>query len=258
MSCNDGCGETPCNDCNSTPCCCFNPCSTQFSTKEGIASELQNLILAMFGEFTKVIVNGRATWTLPCGSSNTGLPCFPRNTNEGFICYIIRILDQIGLFSASVWSGAVGYCKNTMVTDATSLYVAILDVPAGTPLSNTTYWLLLITAPTGPAGPQGAPGTPGGSNTPAYAIQTTAVTIVPANTSDVIFCEPAAPMAVNLSAIASYASGKRFKIWTNGAFTVTVTPNGAQTINGAATYPMTIANQSIEIVANGVTDWRIF
>lgn len=234
------------------------PCYTQVSTKESLASELDNLTNSLFGTFTKTIVNGRAVWSAICSSNDEGLSCFPRAVDEGFICYILRILDEIGLFSASIHNPAVSYCKNTLVASGDSLYVALQDVPPGTLISNTSYWLLLLTAPAGATGPQGPAGASGGSNTPAYAIRTTAISITPANTDDVIFCEPGGAIAINLSAIASYASGKRFKIWTNGAANVTVTPNGAETINGSASYVLNTPYQSIEIVANGSTDWRIF
>ncbi len=148
-----------------------------------------------------------------------------------------------------------------MVASGQSLYVSIQAVTAGIAISDAAYWLLLITAPTGTAGaagPQGPAGASGGGSATNYSTLTTTTTVTLGNTDAVVYCEPAGIMTVNLPLISAVDPGKWYKIWTNGAFAVTVDPNGAQTINGAATFVMSTANESIEIVSNNGTDWRIF
>lgn len=245
-----------CTSCGSpTPCGC-DPCAPALITTESLTSEITNLITTLLGTFTKTIVNGRAVWSAVCSPNSSGLSCFPLNAGEGLICYFLRILTQIGLFSPSLWNIGNSYCKNTLVASGASLYVSIQDVPAGIAITNAAYWMLLITAPAGPQGPPGASGAGSATN---YATQVATGNVTLTNTGAVVFCEPAGPMTVNLPAIASVDTGKWYKIWTNGAFNVTIDPNGAETINGAATFALNTVNEAIEIVAKpGSTDWRIF
>lgn len=249
MSCQT-CGGISPADCTCSPC-------AQVITTEGLASAITNLQTNLFGDFTITVVNGRGVWTQICSPNSAGLTCFPRGTTEGFICYILRILASIGTFAASVHNPASSYCKNTMVASGSSLYMAIQDVPGGIAITNVAYWLLLITAPAGATGPQGAPGASGSGSATNYATQVATVTLTLGNTGAVVFCQPAGIMTVNLPLIASVDSGKWYKIWTNGAFAVTITPNGAQTINGGGSITLNVANEAVELVSNNLTDWRI-
>jgi hypothetical protein len=53
----------------------------------------------------------------------------------------IRINDQeVAVSTPPYWSSVTNYTKNTIVEYAQGLYMAIQNVPAGTALSNTTYW----------------------------------------------------------------------------------------------------------------------
>ena len=247
-----------CTTCGSTTSDCgCSPCS-QVASQEGLSSKITNLITSLFGTFTQTITNGRGVWTAQCSPNTDGLPCFPKSASEGFICYILRILTEIGTFSAVVHNAASSYCKNTMVASGASLYIATQAVPAGTAITNAAYWRLLITAPAGATGPQGPPGASGGGSAISYAKQTATVTTTLDNAGAVVFCKPAAgAIDINLPAIASVSSGKWYKIWTNGAFNVTVKPNGAETVNGAASLVLSVANESITIIED-VNDWKVW
>jgi hypothetical protein len=65
---------------------------------------------------------------------------------------------------------------------------------------------------------------------------------------------------VNLVAIA--AANKNGLIWlkniTSSTNTITVDANGSQTIDGAATFTMNTAQQSVLLVSDGGTNWRTF
>ena len=53
----------------------------------------------------------------------------------------IRINDQeVAVSTPAYWSNATVYAKNTIVEYAQVLYIAIREVPAGTALTDTTYW----------------------------------------------------------------------------------------------------------------------
>jgi hypothetical protein len=53
----------------------------------------------------------------------------------------IRINDQeVAVSTPDYWSNASAYAKDTIVEYAQALYIAIRTVPAGTALTNTTYW----------------------------------------------------------------------------------------------------------------------
>jgi len=92
----NGCG---CN--NEVP-----PCNPSLPQQESVASQLDNLSLNLFGLFTVTIQNGRGVWSGLC-STNSSIPFFARNANEGFLCYILRYLTtQIGLNGSKITAGA--------------------------------------------------------------------------------------------------------------------------------------------------------
>jgi hypothetical protein len=253
MSCSS-CGN---NECSGS----CNPCKQTFNN-ESLASSLQNLILQLFGTFTETTVNGRSVWSALCSAETAGIPCFPKSEDEGFVCYFIRILGEIGLFAGGDYNGSLSYCKNTIVASGSSLYVALQTVPVGIAPGNTSYWQLLLTAPAGAAGPQGPSGTSGGGSAVNYATRTTAVTVTLGDTDAILFCEPSGAMAVNLPLISGALAGKWFEIWTNGASNVTITPNGTDKINFNNTLVSTLvlgaAGSSIKLVSNNAGEWRIF
>lgn len=235
------------NDCD--------PCQPALTSTESTASALSNLTTTLLGSFTKTIVNGRAVWSAVCAPFTDGLAAIPKNASEGFICYFLRVLDAIGLFSASIHSDAVTYGKNTLVASGASLYVSLLAVPVGIPISNTTYWRLLITAPQGVQGNQGDPGPAGSGSAVSYAVRTAASDVTLTNTDACLDCDPAAPMAVTVPIHSSLDAGKWFTVRTSGAFLVTVTMSGGNLINGAATYPLSLAGESITFYSENNGTW---
>ncbi len=251
-----------CSSCNSSSCSggC-NPCSQTFSN-ESLASSLENLIEQLFGTLTKTTVNGRSVWTSVCSPVTDGIACFPKGSTEGFVCYFLRILTEIGLFSGGVYNAGSSYCTNTLVASGSSLYVSIQAVPPGIAPGNASYWELLFTSPAGATGPQGPAGSAGSGSAVNYAILTTAVTVALGDTDAIVFCEPAGAMAINLPSIAGTLSGKWFEIWTNGAANVTVTADGADRINFnntlTATLVLSTPGSSIKLVSNDAGEWRIF
>lgn len=254
----------PCNDCEqpSNPPQC-DPCAPALTTQESVASWLDNLTKALLGEFTKTIVNGRAVWSAQCTPYDVGISCISKGDAEGLLCYILRVISQIGLFQAGVWSNTTAYCKNTFVTDTAQAnsYISLQNVPAGTVLSNATYWLKVITSgpgSPGPVGPQGPPGPSGSGSTPTSParILTAAGTID--NNDGFIAFEPAAPISQNLPQISALTSGKWYDMWTNGAFAVTLNPFAGDTIEGASSYIMNTAQESFRLQSvGGNTRWRI-
>ena len=238
--------------------CGCNPC-TQVQSQESVASILNNLVTTLLGGFTKTVVNGRATWTSVCDPNELGLACFPRMADEGLVCYLLRILDLIGIFSGGLHNSALPYCKNTMVASTNALYVAIQDVPAGTLITNTSYWQFLVEAPAGPAGPQGPAGSPGAGGSPNYAILVTPSDVTVGDTDAVVICDNAIPMAVTLPAISGTLSGKWYTVkrGVTSSADVTITPDGSDTIDGAGSYVLTAAQESITLVSDNVGDWRI-
>lgn len=74
-------------------------------------------------------------------------------------------LGKVSLSVGGAWSAEQAYEKLTVVTDSGSGFVSKCAVPAGTPLTNTQYWLKLAekgskgdTGAVGPQGPQGPAG----------------------------------------------------------------------------------------------------
>jgi hypothetical protein len=58
---------------------------------------ISNLILALYGEITKVVVDGRVTWDIPCDptAAPASIVDFPREEGEGLLCYILRYFNYV-------------------------------------------------------------------------------------------------------------------------------------------------------------------
>ena len=82
-----------CNDSNSNVCRQDIP-YPQIS-HESVPSLISNLILALYGEITKVVVDGRITWNIPCDptANPATIDSFPRLEGEGLLCYILRYFN---------------------------------------------------------------------------------------------------------------------------------------------------------------------
>ena len=84
-----------CNDSNSNVCRQDIP-YPQIS-HESVPSLISNLILALYGEITKVVVDGRITWNIPCDptAAPASIVDFPREEGEGLLCYILRYFNYV-------------------------------------------------------------------------------------------------------------------------------------------------------------------
>ena len=51
-------------------------------------------------------------------------------------------LGTISIVPKGEWSSELAYVKNNLVSNSGNSYVALQSVPAGTLLSNTSYWML--------------------------------------------------------------------------------------------------------------------
>lgn len=236
-------------------CGCDNdPCNQILNENESVASQLNNLVTNLFGTLTKTISKGRAVWTQPCDAYDS-IPAFARGADEGLICYLLRIFTDYFTPFKGTWSALVSYYKNDIVASSPYLYKALQDVPAGTLLSNATYWSLVLTAPAGAPGPTGPAGSGSAIN---YAQRTEVGDYVATDTDAVIFCDPAAPMTITLPA-ANAVDGKWYKIINRtGAHAVTVQRAGADTINGAVSVPLAFANEGLTFVNDNSTKWSAF
>lgn len=104
-------------------CDCNTNCSsaaTDACDPEPIESQITNFITSFVGTLTKTSVNGVCVWTLPCDLGDE-IPAFPREANEGVLCYIYRILAtgaSVGEanIGANVGAGSGWYRDKTGVT----------------------------------------------------------------------------------------------------------------------------------------------
>lgn len=255
-----GCGDVPWSGYLTVS----NPCSPpNNSYEEGIASAISNLELNLFGILTKTIVNGRATWTAPCGTGGS-IPAVPRGTSEGFICYILRLISLLGFYWSGTWNAGTQYQIGDVVlygANNNTLYVCIAVPPIGDAPTDNTYWNLFLSAPnglTGPQGPQGIPGSPGSSSTPAYAFTTATTAYTATNNDAVIFAEAASgAFNITLPLMSSLSSGKYYIIRTNGNAAVTILPTSTDTINGVSSYTMNLAGEAIQLISKNTGNWFI-
>jgi hypothetical protein len=91
--------------CNNTSTACPEVPYPTISS-ESVPSLIDNLIYALYGTINKSIVNGRVVWDIPCDPNNT-TEIFdqPRLTNEGLMCYFIRLSND-GTFTGA--TGPIG------------------------------------------------------------------------------------------------------------------------------------------------------
>jgi hypothetical protein len=142
MSC--GCN----NSTYSNTCCPEVPYPTISS--ESVPSLIDNLVYALYGTINKTIVNGRVVWNIPCDPNNT-TEIFdqPRLTDEGLMCYFIRLANDGTFMGATGPIGSTG-ATGFGATGATGLTGATGSAgPAGGATG--------ATGPIGATGPSGGP-----------------------------------------------------------------------------------------------------
>jgi hypothetical protein len=75
---------------------------------ESVPSLIDNLVNALYGAITKDVSSGKVVWNIPCDPSQTASVLgIPRNTGEGLMCYILRVLGKIQVGDPN--SGGTGY-----------------------------------------------------------------------------------------------------------------------------------------------------
>jgi hypothetical protein len=140
-----------CNDSNSNVCRQDIP-YPQISS-ESVPSLISNLILALYGEITKSVVDGRVVWDIPCDPSDNPVTIdgFPRLPGEGLLCYIIRYFDDLApiLLDAVTISGAQTILGQKTFT-LPVLGDAVNNTLAQTIAGNKTFnWIKLPVGTTG-------------------------------------------------------------------------------------------------------------
>jgi hypothetical protein len=140
-----------CNDTNSNVCRQDIP-YPQISS-ESVPSLISNLILALYGEITKSVVNGRVIWNIPCDPTDNPVTIdgFPRLPGEGLLCYIIRYFDDLApiLLDAVTISGAQTILGQKTFT-LPVLGDAVNNTLAQTIAGNKTFnWIKLPVGTTG-------------------------------------------------------------------------------------------------------------
>lgn len=239
--------------------CQLAPCVPASVAQESTASMIDNLVQQLFGTIQKSTVNGRTVWQAPCSAEQAGLPGMPIGANEGLLCYVIRIMNAIGVFVGGVWSSAPTYPPQTLIAYGFSLYVALKANQNVVPGTDPTAWLLLLTAPTGPKGIQGDPGQPGAGGTPNYGTRSVTTGVTLTDTDDVVICNFASQADVTVPAGSGLLSGKRFLIkQVLGSAAVLIQMTGSDTLEGAATYLLNTPSESITFVQDGTSGaWYI-
>ena len=131
------------------------------------------------------------------------------------------------------------------LTDGTIYYQVPVALRAGTVPAN-----LATLAMTGvPSGKDGAAGT-NGVLSAVEVIKTTAYTVLAADTGKTIIANSGSAIGFAMSAAATLGSTFEILVKNIGAGTLTITPNGAETIDGAATATL-LTGQSALVSSNG-------
>lgn len=241
--------------------CTAPPCVPSSVAQESTASMLDNLSLALFGPISKSTVAGRTVWSAPCTGYQSGVPGLPMNANEGFLCYVIRLISLVGLFNGGVWNASVTYPAQTVVAYGVSLYVSLVSNTSITPGTNAAVWQLLLTAPQGNPGNPGPPGPAGGSSSPDFAARVVTTNTTLANTDGVVVCKNTSPMTVTVAAGSTYDAGKYFYVKqskTGSSAAITIQFTGTDRLDGSASYILNTPGENVTFFQEAQTGvWNI-
>ena len=158
MSCN-------CNSSTYSSTCCPEVPYPSISS-ESVPSLIDNLVFALYGTINKTITNGRVVWDIPCDPNNT-TEIFdqPRLTDEGLMCYFIRLAND-GTFMGA--TGPIGLTGSTGPQGSTGSTGPIGSTGPAGPAGGATGATgpIGLTGATGPSGgPTGATGATGVAGT---------------------------------------------------------------------------------------------
>ena len=143
-----------CNNSTYSNTCCPEVPYPQISS-ESVPSLIDNLVFALYGTINKSIVNGRVVWDIPCDPNNT-TEIFdqPRLTDEGLMCYFIRLAND------GTFMGATGPVGATGAVGASG-YIGLDGATGATGLVGATGPSGGATGATGASGTNGTNGTNG-------------------------------------------------------------------------------------------------
>jgi hypothetical protein len=150
------------------------------------------------------------------------------------------------------YNGATAYVANDGVSYDGSSYVNILASTGILP-TNATYWQLA--AAKGDAGATGATGATGaagsdGAFVGTESIKTNDYTVLSSDRGGILIANKATSITFNLTAVASIGSNFMCMIKNIGVGSLTIDPNGAETIDGNSTLVLT-TGQAAFITGNG-------
>lgn len=113
-----------CNDCNNTT------AVVDYCNPESIESQISNFITSFVGTLTKTSTNGVCVWELPCDLDDE-IPAFPREANEGVLCYIYRILATGAIVGEANTGANVGAGTGLSFRDKTGVTLNFRSLLAG-------------------------------------------------------------------------------------------------------------------------------
>lgn len=239
---------------DTTPNC--NPCAPGQSTKESLASSLDNLIKALFGPVTYTLVNGRAVWQPLCAPNTLGVSCFPKDPDTGFICYFLDLMAEFGTRWQGDWSSGVSYCQNSLARFNGIVYIALSSNVGHQPSLYPLIWAVFVQdGPSGPSGPQGAPGVSGGGSAINYSTLVTSSDYTLTNTDAVIWCTNSSPITITIPLMSSLSTGKWFRIERRGTGNVTIVRSSSNTINGATSFLLDTQYAGALLTSAATGDW---
>ena len=146
---------------------------------------------------------------------------------------------------------AVDGSQLTNLPSGASTIGALTDVTITTPINNQ----VLIYNSTSGDWENGAPTTASSDislSSPSSDVTLTAPTAV----EEIYIYTPSTAITVNLVAAATCGSGFKYQIKNRSANTITINPNGSETIDGAATFALNTQEASITLITDG-SNWFI-
>lgn len=184
-----------------------------------------------------------------CDNQNACTPC--DNSIESVASQLSNLIAQLlGTFTKTTVNGRSTWSAVCSPTQEISGY------PKLDGEGFICYLLRIIPLITGIPGPQGPAGPAGSGSAINYSVRTINASSAANNTDAVINCASmGAPTTVTLPALNTLLAGKWFIVKTDGSQAVTITPSGGNTIDGASSLVLTIANESVTLVSDNSNKW---
>jgi len=108
-------------------------------SQESVPSLIDNLTTALYGQISKVVVNRRVQWVIPCDPVGAPATVFgvTRNAGEGLLCYFIRAFNAANNGGSTFYGSFVGPLSGNATSATNITGGAANSIPYQTAINTT-------------------------------------------------------------------------------------------------------------------------